>query len=68
MLASRKIRVMEFCQVAAGPFCGTLPAGLGADVIKVESPEGDGMRRWPPINTDSQVLREIGLSAAAEQK
>ncbi|HVL56206.1 MAG TPA: CoA transferase [Burkholderiaceae bacterium] len=44
------IRVIEFCQIAAGPFAGMLLADQGADVIKVESPEGDGMRGWPPHN------------------
>jgi crotonobetainyl-CoA:carnitine CoA-transferase CaiB-like acyl-CoA transferase len=42
------IRVAEFCQIAAGPFAGMLLADMGADVIKVESPDGDGMRNWPP--------------------
>ncbi len=42
------IRVIEFCQIAAGPFAAMLLADQGADVIKVESPEGDGMRGWPP--------------------
>jgi crotonobetainyl-CoA:carnitine CoA-transferase CaiB-like acyl-CoA transferase len=42
------VRVVEFCQIAAGPFCGMLLADLGADVIKVEAPEGDGLRNWPP--------------------
>ncbi len=41
-------RVIEFCQVAAGPFCGLLLADMGADVIKVEPPAGDSMRAWPP--------------------
>jgi crotonobetainyl-CoA:carnitine CoA-transferase CaiB-like acyl-CoA transferase len=47
-LPLRGVRVVEFCQIAAGPFAGMLLADMGADVIKVESPEGDGMRTWPP--------------------
>ena len=44
------IRVIEVCNVAAGPFCGMLLADMGADVIKVEHPEGgDTLRTWPPI-------------------
>ena len=45
------IRVIEFCNVAAGPFCGMLLADMGADVIKVENPKGgDSLRSWPPMN------------------
>ena len=44
------IVVIEFCQIAAGPFCGMLLADMGADVIKVEPPTGDAMRQWPPLN------------------
>lgn len=44
------VKVVEFCQIAAGPFCGMLLADLGADVIKIENPDGgDGLRQWPPI-------------------
>jgi crotonobetainyl-CoA:carnitine CoA-transferase CaiB-like acyl-CoA transferase len=43
------IRVIEFCQVAAGPFCGMLLADYGAEVIKIEPREGDALRQWPPI-------------------
>lgn len=44
------IKVIEICNVAAGPFCGMLLADLGADLVKVENPEGgDTLRSWPPI-------------------
>ena len=43
------VRVVEFCQIAAGPFCGMLLADYGADVLKIEPPQGDGLRQWPPI-------------------
>ncbi|MBB5159672.1 CaiB/BaiF CoA transferase family protein [Saccharopolyspora phatthalungensis] len=44
------LRVLEFGQIAAGPFAGSLLADLGADVVKVErTGEGDGMRQWPPL-------------------
>lgn len=44
------IKVLEVCNVAAGPFCGMLLADLGADVIKIENPKGgDTLRSWPPI-------------------
>ena len=44
------VRVVECCQIASGPFCGLLLADFGAEVIKIEPPEGDAMRQWPPIN------------------
>ena len=44
------VRVLEFCHIAAGPFAAMTLADLGAEVIKIESPGGDGMRQWPPIN------------------
>ncbi len=44
------VRVIEFCNVAAGPFCGMLLADMGADVVKVEPPGGDMLRQWPPHN------------------
>lgn len=49
MLPLKGRRVIEFCEVAAGPFCGMLLADMGAEVIKVERAQGDAMRMWPPI-------------------
>jgi succinate--hydroxymethylglutarate CoA-transferase len=43
------VRVVEFGHVAAGPFGTMLLADLGADVVKIESPDGDQLRSWPPI-------------------
>ena len=45
------LRVLEFGHIAAAPFCGMLLADLGADVVKIEAPDGDGLRAWPPIVT-----------------
>ncbi|MEP6017701.1 MAG: CoA transferase [Paracoccaceae bacterium] len=50
MAALTGIRVIEFCEIAAGPFSAMLLADMGAEVIKVERPAGDAMRMWPPIN------------------
>jgi len=42
------IRVVELARILAGPWAGQVLAGLGAEVIKVEAPEGDDTRRWGP--------------------
>jgi crotonobetainyl-CoA:carnitine CoA-transferase CaiB-like acyl-CoA transferase len=42
------IKVLELARILAGPWCGQTLADLGADVVKVESPEGDDTRKWGP--------------------
>lgn len=46
------IKVLEFCQVLSGPFCGMLMADLGADVIKLERPRWEILpATMPPAET-----------------
>lgn len=49
------LKVVELARILAGPWIGQTLADLGADVVKVESPEGDDTRKWGPpfmINGD----------------
>ncbi len=49
------IKVVELARILAGPWAGQTLADLGADVIKVESPQGDDTRGWGPpfLGTDT---------------
>lgn len=51
------VKVIELARILAGPWAGQTLADLGADVIKVEAPEGDDTRRWGPpfIERDSDT-------------
>ncbi|GHE01642.1 CoA transferase [Defluviimonas sp. 20V17] len=42
------VRVIEMARILAGPWAGQTLSDLGAEVIKVEAPEGDDTRRWGP--------------------
>ncbi|NBT30321.1 MAG: CoA transferase [Rhodobacteraceae bacterium] len=42
------LKVIELARILAGPWAGQTLADLGAEVIKVESPEGDDTRQWGP--------------------
>jgi crotonobetainyl-CoA:carnitine CoA-transferase CaiB-like acyl-CoA transferase len=48
MLPLEGVRVVEIAQNLAGPMAAEILAHMGADVIKVERPEGDDARRWGP--------------------
>jgi crotonobetainyl-CoA:carnitine CoA-transferase CaiB-like acyl-CoA transferase len=51
------LKVVELARILAGPWIGQTLADLGADVVKVESPDGDETRRWgPPFIADVNGL------------
>ena len=43
------LKVLDFSRVLSGPFAGRLLCDLGADVVKVEPPEGDITRYWGEV-------------------
>src|ERR1700738_2576723 len=62
------LRVIEIADEISGPYCGKLFVDLGADVIKIEGPEGDSLRRWGRFHggvldltreTDAGVARQL---------
>ena len=54
------VKVVELARILAGPWAGQTLSDLGADVVKVEAPEGDDTRRWgPPF-----ITQEDDTSAA----
>lgn len=55
------IRVVECAEGVAGPYCGKLLAGLGADVLKLESPARDWTRREGPFPGDIPHAEKSGL-------
>ena len=61
MMPLSGVKVLEIGQIAAGPFTGSLLADLGADVVKVERPNGgDALRHWPPLSesNDGEAFSE----------
>lgn len=55
------IRVIDFGQMVSGPYCAKLFSDYGADVIKVEPPEGDAARRAGPFPNDQSHPEKSGL-------
>ena len=55
------IRVVEYATMVSGPYCSKLLADLGADVIKVEPPEGDSARLFGPFPSKAHPEKKCPL-------
>src|SRR3954468_13899507 len=62
------VKVLELGHIAAAPFASLLLADLGADVVKVESPAGDGMRQWPPVVEADGVEQSFNFASLNRNK
>ncbi|HYE89502.1 MAG TPA: CoA transferase, partial [Terriglobales bacterium] len=63
MLPLAGIRVLEIAQNLAGPMAAEILAHMGADVVKVERPEGDDARRWGPPFHDGTSPGYLAVNA-----
>ncbi|MFE5708176.1 CaiB/BaiF CoA transferase family protein [Rhodococcus koreensis] len=57
-----RLLVADFSRVLAGPFCTMTLGDLGAEIIKVERPEGDDTRAWGPPFVDEQSTYYLGVN------
>ena len=59
------VRVVDLGQRISAPYCAKILAQMGAEVIKVEPPEGDAARRMGPFPDDIPHPEKSGLFLAA---
>ena len=54
------LKVLDFTRVLSGPYCTALMADLGADVVKIESPQGDDYRHIGPfVDGESALFQNV---------
>jgi len=56
------IRVLDFTRMFAGPFCTMLLGDLGADVVKIEAPEGDPIRAQGPPFFEGESMSYLAVN------
>src|SRR5206468_3215079 len=73
------IRVVDLSRILGGPYCGQILGDHGADVLKIEPPQGDDTRTWGPpfkdgvasyyfgLNRNKRVMR-LDLGAASDRE
>jgi len=62
------VRVIDFAMFVPGPFCSSILADLGAEVLKVEPPAGDPGRRYIPVQfrMENRNKRSLALNLKSE--
>ena len=61
------LKVLDLSKVLAGPLCAQYLGDMGAEVTKVESPEGDETRGWPPFHQDADGTRTGAIFLSANR-
>ena len=56
------IRVVDLSRILGGPYCGQILGDHGADVLKIEPPQGDDTRTWGPPFRDGVASYYYGLN------
>ena len=56
------IKVLDLSRILGGPLCGQILGDHGADVLKVEPPQGDDTRAWGPPFKDGVASYYFGLN------
>ena len=56
------LKVLDLSRILGGPLCGQLLGDHGADVIKVEPPQGDDTRKWGPPFRDGSASYFLGVN------